>query len=108
MSATERGKAAAGCAPALVYGGRPCGPTPLRSSIAWPASKLAPLTSFAVLEQSTRVRCGSARCARAAMRSAVLSAAQCRCQRTPGHGFASTTEVFVEAHHERLCAVGGI
>jgi hypothetical protein len=32
------------------------------------------------------------------MRSAVLSAAQCRCRRTPDHGFASTTEGFVDEH----------
>src|SRR5262245_19544056 len=102
----ERGKAAGGCAPALVCCGRPGGPTPLRCSAAWPAEKLASLTAFAALEQSRRVRNGSARCARAATSPALLSATQCRGRRTPAHGFASATEFFAE-NHERLSAVGG-
>jgi hypothetical protein len=32
------------------------------------------------------------------MRLALLSAASCRCRRTPTHGFASSTELFVDEY----------
>ena len=40
----------------------------------------------------------SARCARAATSPALLSAAQCRCRRTPTHGFARYTDVFIDEY----------
>ena len=52
-----------------------CARGSLRCSIAWPAAKLASLPSVVALGQSPRVRTRSARCARAAMRSALLGAA---------------------------------
>src|SRR5215207_8092583 len=36
---------------------------------------------------------------RAATSPALLSAAQCRCRRTPTHGFASGNKVFVDEYH---------
>ena len=63
-------------------GGRPCRPTPLRCSRRGRAAKLASLTSFVALEQSRRVRSGSARCARADPGAALLAAPQVA---HPGH-----------------------
>src|SRR5882672_4853007 len=106
MATGERGKAADGYAPALGCGGRRFAPTPLRCSASWPAEQLASLPAVVPLKQSRRVRRRSA-LTRAAMSLALLSAASCRCRRTPTHGFTSSTEVFVDKHQERLCAVGG-
>ncbi|MCG3190623.1 MAG: hypothetical protein LKCHEGNO_03403 [Burkholderiaceae bacterium] len=52
-----------------------CARGSLRCSIAWPAAKLASLPAVVALGQSPRVRSRSARCARAATRSALLGAA---------------------------------
>src|SRR5688572_17664705 len=108
MRRDERGKTAAGCAPALVYSVLRFAPDPLRCSVSWPAEKLASLTAFAALEQSRESDERGARCARAATTPALLSAAQCRCRRTPGHGFASTTVVFVGEHNERRAGPGAV
>jgi hypothetical protein len=53
---SERGKAAGGYAPALDAAALRCAKGSLRYSFSWPVAKLAPLTAFAVLEQSRRVR----------------------------------------------------
>ena len=52
-----------------------CAPGSLRYSVSRPVAKLAPLTAFAALGQSRRVRSRGARCARAAASLAFLGAA---------------------------------
>ena len=66
--------------------GRPCRPTPLRCSVAWPAAELASFASLTALRQPRRVR-WTMRAARAATRPALLGVAHAH-SRAPAHASA--------------------
>src|SRR5688572_15831678 len=112
---TERGKAAAGYAPALVYGALRCAEGPLRCSGREGGHTNSPSRGRDAAAQRRCARCSNnvwptrrLKATRNPRNPALLSAAQCRCRRTPDHGFASTTVACIEEHHERCSAVGGI
>src|SRR5687768_5028618 len=101
----QASKAAAGYAPALVYGGRPCGPTALRCSGREGGHTNSPSRRRDAAAQRRCARCSTnvwpTRRLKATCNPpgpALLSAAQCRCRRTPDHGFADTTVACVDEH----------